>query len=88
MVLVGRSLGFDSGVHLDSPLRPKGYRQLATIPRLPAGTSAALIAHFGDLDQLLTARTHELTEVDGVTKDAARLVRDGLAHVAERSLTT
>ncbi|WP_300084012.1 DNA integrity scanning diadenylate cyclase DisA [Propioniciclava sp.] len=88
VVLVGRSLGFDSGVHLDSPLRPKGYRQLATIPRLPAGTSAALIAHFGDLDQLLTARTHELTEVDGVTKDAARLVRDGLAHVAERSLTT
>lgn len=87
IVLVARSLGFASNIHLDSPLHPKGYRQLATIPRLPAGTSAALVAHFGDLSQLLAASTHDLTAVDGVSKAAARLVQDGLALVAERTLS-
>ena len=38
IVLVARSLGFAPELHLDSPMRPRGYRQLASIPRCGSAT--------------------------------------------------
>ncbi|MFP5416097.1 MAG: DNA integrity scanning diadenylate cyclase DisA [Actinomycetes bacterium] len=87
IVLVGRALGFPAGTHLDSPLRPRGYRQLAAVPRLPAGVSARIVEALGDLNAIFSASTADLVAVDGVTPPMARLVRDGLAHIAERTLS-
>lgn len=86
IVLVARALGFDPELHLDSPMRPRGYRQLASIPRLPAGVRARLVESFGDLSGLFAASTAELVALEGVSATNARLVRDGLAHIAERAL--
>ncbi len=88
IVLVGRSLGFSADLHLDSPIRPRGHRQLASIPRLPAGVRARLVAHFEDLNALYAATTAELLAVEGVTREIAHTIRDGLAHIAERALTS
>ena len=86
IVLVARSLGFAPELHLDSPMRPRGYRQLASIPRLPARVRGGLVERFGDLNGLFAASTAELTTVEGVTADIARQVRDGLTHIAEKAL--
>lgn len=86
IVLVARALGFNPDLHLDSPIRPRGYRQLASIPRLPAGVRARLVHALGDLNGLFGATSAELTAIEGVTTAIARQVRDGLAHIAERAL--
>ena len=87
IVLVARSLGFPSVLHLDSPLSPRGYRQLAAIPRLPAGVSARIVEGLGSLAGIYGATTGELTAIDGVTPAIAGQVRDGLAYAAERVLS-
>ena len=87
IVLVARTLGFTGGIHLDSPLRPKGYRALASIPRLPSGVMAQLVEQFGTLTELFAASPQELMSVPDVTLATARLVRDGLTHIAERTLS-
>lgn len=86
IVLVGRALSLPPGVHLDSPLRPRGYRQLASIPRLPAGVSARVVERFGDLPGVFAASPAELAAVEGMTPAWTRLLRDGLARLAERAL--
>ncbi|MDN5571980.1 MAG: DNA integrity scanning diadenylate cyclase DisA [Propionibacteriaceae bacterium] len=87
VVLVARSLGFPDALHLDSPLEPKGYRQLASISKVPVGVSAHIIERFGDLAGVYAASSAELRQVEGVSPDAARAVRDGLATIAERVLS-
>ena len=82
IVLVGRVLGFPPGLHLDSPVRPRGLRQLAAVPRLPAGVSARLVATFDGLPTLAAASNAELMTVEGVTESIAHSVRDSLAHLA------
>ncbi|WP_454226601.1 DNA integrity scanning diadenylate cyclase DisA [Propioniciclava flava] len=82
IVLVGRRLGFPADLHLDSPIRPRGLRLLASVPRLPAGVSARLVAAFDGLPGLAAASDADLMAVEGVTEPLAHAVRDSLAHVA------
>lgn len=82
IVLVGRAMGFSSDLHLDSPIRPRGLRQLAAVPRLPARVSARLVEEFGDLPGIAEASDADLLAVDGVTASAARTLRDTLGHLA------
>lgn len=86
IVLVARSLGFSPDLHLDSPMRSRGYRLLASIPQLPAGVRGRLVEGLGDLHALFAASTADLVAIDGVSAKHARQVRDGLAHIAERAL--
>ncbi len=87
IVLVGRALGLPIGVHLDSPLRARGYRQLSSIPRLPSGVVGRLVEHFGDLTAIDAAAASDLEGVPGVTPAMAGLIREGLAHIAEHTLS-
>ncbi|MFV0453224.1 MAG: DNA integrity scanning diadenylate cyclase DisA [Propioniciclava sp.] len=86
IVLVGRALGLSPTLHLDSPLSPKGYRHLATIPRLPNWVSARVVDRFGTLAALYAASAADLQEVDGVTPPVALQIREGLGHLADRVL--
>ena len=81
IVLVGRALGFGTDFHLDSPIRPRGLRQLAAVPRLSAGASARLVGAFGDLPGIAAASQADLMAVEGVTEPTARSLRDTLAHL-------
>lgn len=83
IVLVGRAMGFSSDLHLDSPIRPRGLRQLAAVPRLPARVSARLVEEFCDLPGIARASDADLLAVDGVTTSAARALRDTLGHLAQ-----
>lgn len=87
IVLVGRALGLPQDLHLDSHLSPKGYRHLATIPRLPSWVSARVIDRFGTLAALHAASAGDLQEVEDVTPQVALQLREGLTHIADRVLS-
>lgn len=59
-------------------LKPRGYRQLVRVPRLPGKVAERLIQEFGSLEQLLDASEEELDEVEGVGQARARAIRRGL----------
>lgn len=84
---VAEAMGYPPGEDLDTPVSPRGYRQVAQINRLPASFGARLIEHFGSLQALFSATRAELQEVDGVGEGRARLIRDGLLRLAESAYT-
>ena len=83
VVLVARAMGLSSALHLDSPIRARGYRQLASIPRLPGPVATRLIERFGSLAVLFGVTLSDLADVEGVDHDLARRIRDGLVRLAE-----
>jgi diadenylate cyclase len=83
---VASALDLDGRVDLESGLQPRGYRLLSRIPRLPESVVSELVARFGNLQKVLRATTEELEEVPSVDAATARLVKDGLARLAESSI--
>ncbi len=77
---VGAALGL---VPLDKPVRSRGARLLAGIPRLPSSVRDALIRKFGDLRRLRQATIEELSQVEGVGRSRARQIRTYLDLLAE-----
>ena len=60
---------------LDARVRPRGYRALHRVPRLPETVKSSLVARFGDLQSLLRASVAELDEVGGVGRARAQQLR-------------
>lgn len=82
--LVARAIHLVPG-SLDARVPARGYRQLGQITRLTGTDADALVDRFGSLQALLGASTTDLVEV--VEPRAARLVREGLARLAEAALS-
>jgi diadenylate cyclase len=84
---LARALGYDpAGPLEDTFLKPRGYRQLERVPRLPRRVAESLIREFGSLKELLDATEEELDEVEGVGQARARAIQRGLER--QRSLET
>lgn len=82
---IARILGYGSvGQIEDYFVTPRGYRQLAQVPRLPKKVSENLIRVFGTLESLLEATEEDLDDVDGVGQARARAIQ----RVLERQRTT
>ncbi len=80
-------LGYGSvGQAEDFFVKPRGYRQLERVPRLPRRVAESLIREFGSLASLLDATEEELDEVEGVGQARARAIQRGLER--QRSLET
>jgi diadenylate cyclase len=80
-------LGYGSvGQTEDFFLKPRGYRQLVGVPRLPRKVAQNLINEFGSLEGLLDASEQELDEVDGVGQARARAIQRSLER--QRNLET
>jgi len=78
-VEITQLLGYGSvGQTEDFFLKPRGYRQLVRVPRLPRKVAENLINEFGSLEGLLDATEDELDEVDGVGQARARAIHRGL----------
>jgi diadenylate cyclase len=71
---------------LDAGLQPRGYRLLSKIPRLPDAVVERIVARFTNLQKILRATTDDLDDVEGVGGARARLIKDGLARLAESSI--
>lgn len=78
-VEITQLLGYGSvGPSEDYLLKPRGYRQLERVPRLPNRVAERLIEEFGSLEELLSATEEELDEVEGIGQARARAIRRGL----------
>lgn len=76
---IAQVLGYDSVRPLEEFfLKPRGYRQLVRVPRLPGRVAEKLIEEFGTLRELLEATEEELDEVEGVGQARARSIRRNL----------
>ncbi|SNV19267.1 DNA integrity scanning protein DisA [Dermatophilus congolensis] len=71
---------------LDDPVRPRGYRMLYKIPRIPRLITDRLVEHFGALQPMLSATVDDLQAVDGIGEARARTVREGLSRLTESSV--
>ena len=71
---------------VDTSLSPKGHRLLAKIPRLTEELADRVVAHFGGLAKLLRANNHDLVDIEGIGDVRARMIKDGLARLAEASI--
>lgn len=81
---VARILGYrDDEEAQDAPLVPRGYRQLAHIPRLPQTIITKVIHHHNDFQRMLKADSMDLEEVDGVGEVRARAIYEGLRRKRE-----
>jgi len=68
----------------EEPVRPRGFRLLSKIPRLPAVIRNNLVQRFGSLPRILAASIEELDEVDGVGEARARAIQGGLRRLQEQ----
>jgi diadenylate cyclase len=71
---------------LDASLAPRGLRLLRRVPQLSPDMVSQLVIHFGDLHRLVRAPLSELAQATGISEDQARLVKDGVARLAESSI--
>jgi diadenylate cyclase len=69
---VAAALGFE---HVDTPVRPPGYRLLAQVPRLPETVREALVEHFESLQSIVHATAEQLAEVEGIGQTRAAELR-------------
>jgi diadenylate cyclase len=80
-------LGLPEGTgDVDRSLQPRGARLLAKVPRLPEPVIDHLVVRFGTLQKIMRATTDELVEVEGVGRERARAIKEGLARLAESSI--
>jgi len=68
---------------LDTPVRPRGIRALAGIPRLPESVKDGLVMHFRTLQRLLAASVNDLDNVDGIGTARAEQLRGYLNRVVQ-----
>ena len=74
-VEITQLLGYGSvGQTEDFFVKPRGYRQLVRVPRLPRKVAENLIQEFGSLEGLLEATEEDLDEVEGVGQARARAI--------------
>jgi diadenylate cyclase len=83
---VARVLEVADSMDLDSSLQPRGYRLLARVPRLPASVIDDIVARYGSLQKVMRATTDDLEALAGVEPGTARVVKEGLARLAESSI--
>jgi diadenylate cyclase len=83
---VVEGLHLPASFDLDSAIQPRGFRLLHKIPRLPELVSDHVVERFANLQKIMRATTSDLTAVEGVGDVRARVIKEGLARLAESSI--
>jgi diadenylate cyclase len=61
--------------HPDTEVSPRGYRLLASVPRLPESVRDAIRGHFAGFDELINADVSDLVSVEGIGESRAIQLR-------------
>ncbi|WML58195.1 DNA integrity scanning diadenylate cyclase DisA [Neobacillus sp. PS2-9] len=80
-------MGYHGYVHLEENKKPRGYRILHKIPRLPSIIIENLISSFGELSKIMMATVEELDEVEGIGEVRAKKIKEGFKLVKDRLYT-
>jgi diadenylate cyclase len=81
---IARVMGFRSSAELMNKLvRPRGYRILSMIPRVPSSVVDKVVSRFDNLKNVMRASPALLDEVDGVGERRALAIKEGLDRISE-----
>ncbi|RFU61372.1 DNA integrity scanning diadenylate cyclase DisA [Peribacillus glennii] len=80
-------LGYIGYIHLDESIKPRGYRILNKIPRLPGLIVENLVNRFGNFTNVTNATVDELDEVEGIGEVRAKKIREGLRILKSQLIT-
>lgn len=82
-ILIMRILGYKGSPELmNKMLRPRGYRILSMIPRIPGSVVENLVSRFDNLKNIMRASHALLDEVDGVGERRAFAIKEGLERIS------
>ncbi len=77
-------LGYDGRLDASDPaVRPRGYRVLGRISRLPKLVVQSLVREFSGLDEMLAATESVFESIEGIGESRAREVREGLRRLQD-----
>lgn len=80
-------LGYEPSLNaFETQLRPRGYRLLRKIPRLPRHSIEAIIGRYGSLHAILDAPVDDLASIEGIDLAKARDIKEGLLRLRELNL--
>ena len=68
---------------MDMEIRPKGYRILNKIHRLPTGIIENIINYFDDFKSIQAASIEDLDEVEGIGEIRATYIKNGLIKMKQ-----
>ena len=74
------------GADLESSMQPRGHRLLGRIPRISESLVEAIVSRYGGLQKVMRATAEDLETVPDVDQATARMIKDGLARLAESSI--
>lgn len=80
-------LGYNGYIHLDEGVRPRGYRILNKIPRLPGLIVENLVNRFMNITNVINATVEQLDEVEGIGEVRAKKIREGLRILRNQLVT-
>ena len=82
-VLLGWPPAAETALH-DIAVRPRGYRLLKQVAKIPHSTMDKVVEQFKDLAHLSMADEATLLEVEGIGEKRARSIIDGIQHMRNR----
>ena len=83
--LLGWSATGETNV-FDLSVRPRGYRLLKQVAKIPPATADRVVERFGDFVNLSRADEATLLEVDGIGGKRAKTIIEGIQHMRNRSI--
>ncbi|EQK46591.1 DNA integrity scanning diadenylate cyclase DisA [Paraclostridium bifermentans] len=84
---IAKMLGYTGfSESMDMPIRPRGYRILNKIHRLPSAIIENLVNYFEDFQDILCATIEDLDDVEGIGEIRAKYIKNGLIKMQELSL--
>lgn len=87
LTAINKRLGYASTINeLERSVTPRGFRLLTKIPRLPMSVIENLVSTFGNLQEILSASTDELDDVDGIGEVRANAIKEGLKRLRDQVL--
>lgn len=84
---IARIIGYDSNDNIaEIEVKPKGYRVLSKIPKMPLGIIENLVKKFKTLNGIMDASISDLDEVDGIGEVRAQNINQSLRKMKEQYL--
>lgn len=84
LIYMAKLLGYSGfSENMDMPIRPRGYRVLSKIHRLPSTIIDNLVNYFDGFQDILDASIEDLDDVEGIGEIRATYIKNGLIKMKQ-----
>jgi DNA integrity scanning protein DisA with diadenylate cyclase activity len=83
--LLGRNVSSEPDIH-DIQVRPRGFRLLQNVAKIPPSTVKNVVDRFKDIVSLGQADAANLMEVEGIVEKRAKAIIEGIRFIRNKSI--